>query len=393
MNTMTTGNGVYGSGAAYRDKKRYLWLLSVVWPLLPIIGLYLANVTGLAVFNWSTMILWYLIIPALDLMLGSDSSNPPEAAVPALEEDRYYRYLTYITVPLHYVTFLTAAWVVGTGHLSWVSYLGLALSVGIINGLAINTGHELGHKKTGVERWLAKLVLAVVGYGHFYIEHNKGHHKHVATPEDPASARFGENIYLFAALREIPGAVRRAWASEKERLARRGKGPWNWENEMLQPLAVTVPMYAVLIVLFGKIIIPFLVIAVAFGWWQLTSANYVEHYGLLRQKMPDGRYERCQPQHSWNSNHVMSNLILFHLQRHSDHHAWPTRRYQSLRDFNDLPALPSGYPAMFILAVIPPLWRRVMDPLTLKIYGGDVTRLNMDPRKRDRILRRYARNG
>jgi alkane 1-monooxygenase len=374
--------------AAYVDKKRYLWPLSLVWPLMPILGIYLEVHTGLGLANWSTLIAWYVGIPIGDLILGADSSNPSEAAVPLLEEDRYYRYLTYLTVPVHYGVFLVSAWYVGTHELCWFSLLGLALSTGLINGIGINTGHELGHKKTKIERRLAKIVLAVVGYGHFYIEHNKGHHKDVATPADPASARFGETIFKFAR-RELVGAWRRAWDVETERLARKGKSPWDWENEILQPLAITVPLYIGLIALFGPIMIPFLFVQAAFGWWQLTSANYIEHYGLLRRTLPDGRYDRCQPEHSWNANHVMSNLILFHLQRHSDHHAFPTRRYQSLRNFDGLPELPSGYPAMFLLALIPPLWRRVMDPRLVKQVGGDMTKVNIDPDIREQILAQH----
>lgn len=389
MSTMAVGSNTPESGAAYRDKKRYLWPLSLVWPLVPVIGVYLANTTGLSIFYWLIIIIWYGVIPILDFLLGLDSNNPPESAISRLEADRYYRYLTYATVPVHYITLLFCAWVVGTQDLGWVGYLGLAFSVGLANGLGINTGHELGHKKTKLERWLARIVLAIVGYGHFYIEHNKGHHKDVATPEDPASSRFGENIYKFV-LRETPGAWRRAWASEATRLARKGKSPWSWENEVLQPLAITIPMYGTLIYAFGPVVILFLFIQAAYGWWQLTSANYIEHYGLLRRTLEDGRYERCQPEHSWNSNHIMSNLILFHLQRHSDHHAHPTRRYQALRDFPDLPSLPSGYPAMFAVALFPPLWRWIMDRRVLKLHGGDVTKMNLDPDKREKIMRRYG---
>jgi len=151
-------------------------------------------------------------------------------------------------------------------------------------------------------------------------------------------------------------------------------------------------MYAALIILFGAAIIPYLLMQAVFGWWQLTSANYIEHYGLLRQKLPDGRYERCQPWHSWNSNHIMSNLILFHLQRHSDHHAYPTRRYQALRDFPQLPSLPSGYPAMFAIALVPPLWRALMDRRVLALYGNDISKVNLTlrPRKRSRILHKLS---
>jgi alkane 1-monooxygenase len=135
-------------------------------------------------------------------------------------------------------------------------------------------------------------------------------------------------------------------------------------------------LYGGLVLAFGAVILPYLLIQTAFAWWQLTSANYVEHYGLLRQKSPDGRYERCQPHHSWNANHTASNLVLFHLERHSDHHAFAARRYQSLRHYDNVPQLPSGYFGMFLLAYVPPLWRRVMDPKVLALVDGDLNRAN-----------------
>lgn len=371
--------GAAGGGAAgFIDRKRYLWVLALLCPLAPLLGMYLEARTGLGVFNWLTLILWYGLVTLGDWILGPDPHNPPEAAVPGLEDDRFYRYLTYLTVPIHYAVFFVCVWYVGTHSLGWFSLLGLVLSIGMINGLAINAGHELGHKDTRLERRLAKSILALVGYGHFYIEHNKGHHRDVATPEDPASARYGESIYKFAR-REIPGAWRRAWATEAERLARKGKSAWSWENEILQPLAITAILYGALIALFGPIMIPFLVAQAAIGWWQLTSANYIEHYGLLRRMQPNGRYERCRPEHSWNSNHLVSNFALLHLQRHSDHHAHPMRRYQSLRNFPGLPQLPAGYPAMYLIALVPALWRAIMDPLLLKQVGGDMTKVNIDP--------------
>lgn len=379
-----------GHVVRYTDRRRWLWSLSLVWPLLPVAGCLLARHGGSALWYWSTLAIWYLLVPALDHLLPADASNPPPEVVPQLEADRYYRILTYLTVPIHYLTLIYCAWVVGTQHLPWYSFLGLALSVGVVNGLAINTGHELGHKTTSVERWLAKTVLAVVGYGHFFIEHNKGHHKDVATPEDPASSRMGENIYVFAC-REIPGAMRRAWASERARLARGNLGPWTLRNEVLQPLLITIPLYTGLIAAFGWIMLPFLLIQAFWGWFGiLSSANYIEHYGLLRQRRDNGRYEPCQPYHSWNSNHVMSNLILFNLQRHSDHHANPTRRYQSLRAYGDLPELPSGYPLMFAIALLPPLWFALMDPRVVAWAGGDFSRINVQASERERLMSHYV---
>ncbi len=380
-----------GHAVTYTDRRRWLWSLSLVWPLMPVAACWLAASSGHAAWFWATLVVWYLAVPVLDHLLPSDASNPPPEVVPQLEEDRYYRVLTYLTVPIHYITLCYTAYVAGTRHLPWYALLGLALSVGVVNGLAINTGHELGHKNTKLERWLAKIVLAVVGYGHFFIEHNRGHHVDVATPQDPASAKMGQSIYGFACS-EIPGAIRRAWASEKTRLARRGQGPWTLANEVLQPLMITLVLYTGLLYAFGWIMVPFLFLQAFWGWFGiLTSANYIEHYGLLRKKLENGRYERCQPHHSWNSNHVMSNVILFNLQRHSDHHAYPMRRYQSLRSFHKLPELPSGYPLMFGIALIPPLWFALMDPRVVAWADGDFTKLNVLPAMRERLVRRYAR--
>ncbi|HEY6176116.1 MAG TPA: alkane 1-monooxygenase [Kofleriaceae bacterium] len=374
----------------YVDRKRWAWALSPIWICMPLMGIALASITGVAAWNWLTLVVWYIVLPLVDLAIGSDANNPPESAVERLDRDLYYRILTYITVPVHYVILITAAWYAATRPLGVASFLGLTLSVGLVSGLAINTGHELGHKKAVFERWLAKLVLAVVGYGHFYIEHNRGHHRDVATPEDPASARLGENIYRFV-LRETPGAWRRAWRSEAVRLARRGKSVWSLDNEVLQPLLVTVVLYAALFAAFGNLMLIFLPLQAAFGWWQLTTANFIEHYGLLRQRAADGRYERCRPEHSWNANHIATNVILFHLQRHSDHHANPTRRYQSLRNFEGLPELPSGYPAMFALACLPWAWRRVMDPRVIAWADGDLSKINIAPALTARQRARYER--
>jgi alkane 1-monooxygenase len=201
----------------------------------------------------------------------------------------------------------------------------------------------------------------------------------------------GESIYRFA-LRELPGGIRRAWRLERERLAHEGRPPWSWRNTMLQSYAVTVVLQIGLIVAFGWLMIPFLAVHNLVAWWQLTSANYVEHYGLLRAKLPSGQYEAPQPHHSWNTNHLVTNLALFHLQRHSDHHAFPSRRYQSLRHFDNLPQLPSGYFGMFPLSYVPRLWFKVMDPrlLALPHVSGDLNRINIDPRQRAAIVARYG---
>lgn len=375
----------------YRDRKRFWWSLSVLYPLLPFTGMAAHAWTGWQLALGVPLVISYGLMPLLDYLIGEDGNNPPEAVVPQLEQDRYYRWLTWITVPLHFVALIGCAWWVGTHDLSWWAVLMLGYIAGTDSGLGINTGHELGHKYNRLEQWLARLVLAVPAYGHFTVEHGRGHHRWVSTPEDHASARMGESIYRFS-LRELPGGIRRAWQLEKERLAKEGRSAWSVHNTMLQSYAITAVLQLGLIAAFGWIMLPFLAVHNVIAWWQLTSANYVEHYGLLRQRLANGQYEAPQPHHSWNANHVITNLALFHLQRHSDHHSYPSRRYQSLRDFPDLPQLPSGYFGMFPLSYVPPLWFRVMDPrlLALPHVRGDLSKVNIDPRRRDRILARYG---
>lgn len=374
----------------YRDRKRWLWCLSLVLPLLPLVGIALYLQVGQEWLLAAPLLVSYVLIPLLDWLLGTDTSNPPEEIVPQLEEDRYYRWLTWCTVPLHFVTLVLVAWFVASHELSPGAVLLMALMAGLFSGLGVNTGHELGHKKTALEQNLAKWALAVPAYGHFCVEHNRGHHRHVATPEDPASARMGESIYRFM-LREIPGGWRRAWAEEEKRLEKKGLQRWSTQNVILQSYLVSLVLQGGLLLAFGWIMIPFLLIHNVFAWFQLTSANYIEHYGLLRSKNADGSYERCQPHHSWNANYVLSNVVLFQLERHSDHHANSHRRYQSLRHFDDIPQLPNGYFGAYLLAYIPWLWYRVMDPLLLALphIQGDFRKVNVQPDQAERLMAKY----
>jgi alkane 1-monooxygenase len=399
QDTSSTGTSVKGYTAAlpngeaiiYIDRKRRLWLMSMLYPLQPFIGIWLHWRTGSEAWLLLPLVFNYGLGPLVDWLLGEDRNNPPEEVAMQLNQDRYYRRLTYATVLLHYVTLIGTAWYASSQELSAGGFLALAVVAGMIGGLAINTGHELGHKNSRIEKLLAKLVLAIPGYGHFSIEHNLGHHRDVSTPCDPASARMGESIYKFA-LREVPGAFAQAWAIEKDRLQRRGNAVWHPNNQILQSYAVTGLLTIGLTAVFGWVMLPFLLVHNVIAYWQLTSANYIEHYGLLRAKDKNGKYERCAPHHSWNSNHVFSNLVLFHLERHSDHHANPLRRYQALRNFDGVPQLPSGYFGAYLLAYVPPLWFRVMDKrlLALPNVQGDLDKLNIDPAARAAIFLRYG---
>ncbi|MEY1592491.1 alkane 1-monooxygenase [Burkholderia sp. Bmkn7] len=377
-----------GSASGWSDGKRYLWLLGALTITLPILAAQLALSTGLHVFWWFGPLFAFGVIPILDTLIGDDRDNPPEAVVPHLERERYYRLIVYLATLVEYVAFFACVWIVGTHALAWYDYVGFALSLGAATGISINTAHELGHKTDRFERWLAKITLAPVAYGHFYVEHNRGHHVRVATAEDPASARYGESFWAFLP-RTVSGSIRSAWRLEKARLERLGHSPWTWRNEVLHAWAMTVVVWGIAIAMAGKVVIPFLVIQAVYGASLLEVVNYVEHYGLGRRKLPNGRYERCTPQHSWNSNHVVTNLFLYQLQRHADHHANPTRSYQALRHFDDSPQLPAGYATMILFAYVPPLWYRVMNPRVVAHYGGNMAQSNIKPSIRARVLAQY----
>ena len=389
----------------WHDRKRYLWLMG----LIPPTAVFLA--TGLVwAFNqlgwnalapvwwWIGALLFYGLLPILDRFFGPDGNNPPDEVMKALEEDKYYRYCTYAYIPFQLASLVFACYLWSADNLSWLgidgglgllSKIGLAISIGVMGGVGINTAHELGHKKDDLERWLSKITLAQTFYGHFYIEHNRGHHVRVATPEDPASSKFGESFWAFLP-RSVWGSLRSSWELEKTRMERLGKSTWSIHNDVLNAWLMSVVLYTVLAVVFGPIVLPFLVVQAIYGFSLLETVNYLEHYGLQRQKKDNGRYERCTPEHSWNSDHIVTNIFLYHLQRHSDHHANPTRRYQTLRSMDGAPNLPSGYASMISLAYFPPVWRKVMDHRVLDHYDGDITRVNIQPSKREKILAAYG---
>ena len=366
------------AAAGWTDRRRHWWLVSVLLPMLPLLSIAAWLAGGPGWLFWLTPVLVYGLVPVLDQMLGEDLNNPPEALVARLANDSWYRWLTWLAVPAVWLTVMAATWVAVHGGLSWFAWLGLAVSVGWTSGAGINAAHELGHKKGTLERWLARVALAPAAYGHFVVEHVRGHHRDVATPEDPASARFGESYYRFMT-REIPGAFRRAWRLERTRLADQGRSVLDIRNENLQAWGLSVLFWGGLLAALGPAVLPFLIVQALFAYSLLSAANYVEHYGLLRARLPDGRYERPAPRHSWNSNRVVSNLLLYQLQRHSDHHTWPARRYQCLRHFDEAPQLPAGYFGMFLVALVPGLWRRVMDPRVLAHVGGELASVNCGP--------------
>ncbi|MFC9438685.1 alkane 1-monooxygenase [Nocardia sp. NPDC057030] len=389
----------------WRDRKRYMWL----WGLFAPTGLFTIGIPLILALNaigwhrlaqvpfWLGPILVYLLIPLADIFFGPDGDNPPDEVMEYLEQDRYYRYLTYLYLPFQYASLVMACYLITADQVSWLGFdnglhlvdkIGLAITVGMLGGIGINTAHELGHKKVQLERWLSRIALAQSFYGHFYIEHNRGHHVRVATPEDPASSRVGESFWAFWP-RTVWGSLTSSLRLERTRLARLDKKWWSPKNEVLSAWFMSAVLYAVLVAIFGIALLPYLVLQAVIGFSLLEAVNYLEHYGLVRQRTSSGRYERPAPVHSWNSDHIVTNIFLYHLQRHSDHHAYPTRRYQTLRSWDGAPNLPSGYASMILLAYFPPLWRRVMDKRVLAHYHGDITLANIHPAKRDKVIAHY----
>lgn len=314
---------------------------------------------------------WWLLLPGyawylttvLDSLLGVNEENPS----PQTGTDRlfWHRAVTIIWFPLQFVAIFGAIWFASrSGHLSGLEKLGLFFGIGVMSGsIGIVYAHELLHQKSAIERWLGDLLLASVLYSHFRTEHLLVHHSWVGTPRDAVSARYNEGFYSFfrRVLREGPAS---AWRAERLRLARADRSPWDRRNPFWRYGALQSAMLALALLLGGAQGLALFAFQAFIAVWQLELVNYVEHYGLTRQHLGDGRYEHIRPRHSWNASHTASNWLLINLQRHSDHHYKPDRRFPLLQTYasDEAPQLPMGYPAMTFLAMIPPLWRRRMNP-------------------------------
>ena len=388
--TSFTGTADSGAEVIYTDHKRHMYWLILIAPAVSLssIWLYFAlDKTPLVTII--PALFFYIFTPIMDAIMGEDPHNPPEEVVSAMAADNYYRFTVYTLIGVAILVFLSFVIFVGTQDLPLWAIAALILGVGGNSGGVMVMTHELGHKANKLDRFAAKIGNMIMGYGHFNIEHNKGHHTWVATPEDPASSRMGESFYAFM-IRELTGTFRRGTGYERDRLKRQGRSFWSLHNDVLQVYAVTLAMAVLFVALFGPVILLFLIPHHFLAWLALTQANYVEHYGLMREKKENGKYERCQPKHSWNTNHTYSNLLSFHLQRHSDHHAYPQRPYQVLRDYDDVPSLPTGYGGCFAMAFIPPLWFKVMDKRVVEWAGGDLSKVNMHEPARGRLEARWG---
>lgn len=320
-------------------------------------------------WSWATLILAFVIIPLLDGLLPVDASNGPQETERKRSSNFYFDALLYLCAPVCWFITWKYFEVMANTPLELSETIGLTLGTGVVLGATgINVAHELGHRSNRVARLFAKAGLLPVLYQHFYVEHNRGHHKYVATPQDPATARFGENVYSFF-VRTIPAQYRNAWEIESARLRKDEIPFWNLKNSMLRFSLYNLSYLVAVAAWFGPVMVPFALAIALTGVLLLELINYIEHYGLLRNRLPDGSYERVMPRHSWNSDHRLGRVMLFELTRHSDHHYMASRKYQILRHLDDSPQLPTGYPGSMLLALVPPFWFAVMNP-RLRRFGN-----------------------
>ena len=310
-------------------------------------------------WTYAAVVLIFGILPFFELFTDGSKENLTAAEEEMAKQDRFYDYLIYSLVPIQYGLLVYFLFQVGNPALTVSTKIGMMFAFGMACGiLGINAAHELGHRSTKAEQNMSKLLLLTTLYQHFFIEHNRGHHKNVSTDEDPASSRLGETLYTFW-IRTIRDSWMSAWQLEEKRIQKAGLPFWSWHNEMLRFQVYQAGFVFAIFLLFGWQTGCYFLGAAAIGILLLETVNYIEHYGLRRKKTEKG-YERTQPVHSWNSNHPLGRLVLLELSRHSDHHYLASRKYQILRHFEESPQMPTGYPGMMILAFFPPLWFWVM---------------------------------
>lgn len=319
--------------------------------------------------TWIPVVYVFLIIPLADFIVGRDTSNLSAEAENRAKASKVYTFILWMFIPVQFGLVFWLGYHYSIGQLSGLSLAGAMLSVALSNGgIGITIAHELVHRSNKGEQWLGRILLMSVLYMHFAIEHVRGHHATVATEEDPASARKGQSFYAFL-LPSIVGQYLSAWHLEAERLKKLKKPVISLSNEMIQFTICELLMVIGMYMWFGAAFAGIFMMVSFLSFSLLEAVNYLEHYGLERRKQSNGRYEKVTHHHSWNSDHILSRMFLFELTRHSDHHAVASRKYQILRTFEDSPQLPTGYPGMILLALIPPIWFWVMDPLVEKTHS------------------------
>lgn len=336
---------------------RYGFLLPFSLPLLAVAGYWLGGA-----WNFLTPVYSFALLPALDLLSGHSLFRPGQTEVVCLEQNPWFRALLYLGAAAHFALLSFGAWAVSRGGLSGYALWGFVLSVGTVSGsLGIVIAHELGHRVNSLDKMVSRAILVSVCYLHYYVEHNRGHHSRVATEEDPASARYGESVYAFLP-RCIGGSFTHAWRLERERLAKSGHRPWHWSNPMLWSVVLPASIAAAFAYGFGPTAVAYFFVQAVVAVLLLETVDYIEHYGLARRSLPEGGYEKVTAAHSWNASQRLSSYYLFNLTRHPHHHIQSQRHYQALAHEAASPQMPVGYGGMIVLALVPPLWKRLIHP-------------------------------
>lgn len=327
------------------------YLLAYSVPATVALALWLDNA-----WVWLPLIYAFGFIPTVELLIAPRPENLAAFSAELRREDKLYDWLLYLTLPIQGGLLLWFLWQSASADFNSSIWWGKTVAMGLLLGIiGINVGHELGHRRKRNERYLAKILLGTALYGHFYIEHNFGHHRNVATPEDPASARREESLYAFW-WRSITQSYRHAWHLQLQMLSGKRKPFWSFQNDMLWFTISSLLLLGLALIMDGWLGLLSYFLAALLGVLLLETVNYIEHYGLEREAVNERRYENADPRHSWNSDHLLGRLVLFELSRHSDHHAYPHKKYQLLDHHDHSPQLPTGYPGMMLMAALPPLW-------------------------------------
>ena len=336
--------------------KSFKYLTPFVLYLLALIAF---KETGIAC--WYTLLYTFFVIPFLELFIKADPKNLDEVEEALAKKNRGYDFVLYAAVVLQYYSLWIFFHAVQEANISNWDLAGRIVSMGLLCGaFGINVAHELGHRVNKFEQFLAKMLLLTSLYMHFFIEHNKGHHKHVATASDPSTAKYNQSLYAFWP-QTLMGTYKSAWKIANEELSKKGQPIFSLRNEMLLFQIIQLLFLVGIFIWFGWTTTLLFMVAALMGGLLLESVNYIEHYGLTRNETENHQFERVQPHHSWNSNHIIGRLMLFELSRHSDHHYLASRKYQILRSFDNAPQMPTGYPGMILLSLVPPLWFKVMN--------------------------------
>lgn len=344
--------------------RAFRYAIAFVGPVLAVIGL-----LSHGPLCWALPLYAFVLIPLIELLIAPAHDRISEVEEAAAAADPLYDALLIAFVPVQWAVLVLFLFCAKAAQFPSWDLAGHVATMGLMCGVyGINIAHELGHRATRWERNLARTLLLSSLYMHFIIEHNRGHHRRVGTPEDPASARFGESIYLFWP-RTIVFSFLSAWRIEGDRLRGKALPPFGLRNEMIRALLIEAALLVLITVVFGGKSLLCFMAAAFIGILLLETVNYIEHYGLGRAVNERGVHGRVQHVHSWNSDHLIGRCMLFELTRHSDHHYMASRKYQVLRSVPESPELPTGYPGMMILSLVPPLWFRVVDPIVERLVG------------------------